>query len=213
MFTGIIETTSTIQSTRPAPGGMVLTIDIKHLADGTKLGDSIAVNGTCLTVTKLAGTIADFDVSAETLSKSNLAAARPATPVNLERALQVGARFGGHIVQGHVDSTAKIKSITQKGSFTEITIAADTELLDEMIPKGSVSLNGISLTIARMDKTTFTIALIPTTMSDTTLSTAKQGDTVNIETDIIAKTIKKQLQNILPNQNTLTAEKLKQLGF
>lgn len=213
MFTGIIETTSTIQSIRPAPGGMVLTIDIKHLADDTKLGDSIAVNGTCLTVTKLAGTIADFDVSAETLSKSSLATARPATPVNLERAMQASARFGGHIVQGHVDSTAKIKSIIQKGSFTEITIDASRELLDEMIPKGSVALNGISLTIARMDKATFTIALIPTTMSDTTLSTAKQGDTVNIETDIIAKTIKKQLKNILPNNNKLTAEKLKQLGF
>ncbi len=213
MFTGIIETTSKIRSTRPAPGGMILTIDIKHLAEDTKLGDSIAVNGTCLTVTKLTGSTADFDVSAETLSKSNLASARPSTPVNLERAMQANSRFGGHIVQGHVDGTAKIKTITPKGSFTEITIAASTELLDEMIPKGSVSINGISLTIARMDKSTFTIALIPKTITDTTLSTAKQGDTVNIETDIIAKTIKKQLQNILPNQNKLTAEKLKQLGF
>ena len=213
MFTGIIETTSKIRSTRPAPGGMVLTIDIKHLADDTKLGDSIAVNGTCLTVTKLTGSTADFDVSAETLSKSNLASARSSTPVNLERAMQANSRFGGHIVQGHVDGTAKIKTITQKGSFTEITIAASTELLDEMIPKGSVSINGISLTIARMDKSTFTIALIPKTITDTTLSTAKQGDTVNIETDIIAKTMKKQLQNILPNQNKLTSEKLKQLGF
>ena len=213
MFTGIIEAVSTIQAVRPSPGGKVFTIDIKHLAEDAKLGDSIAVSGTCLTITKLAGSVADFDVSSETLSKSTLDHLRPSDPINLERAMQAGARFGGHIVQGHIDGTATIKTIDKKGDFIEMTFTADTALLDEMVPKGSIAINGISLTIAKLNSTTFTVALIPTTIEHTTLNNAKIAETVNIETDIIAKTIKKQLEKILPQGQGLTADKLKQMGF
>ena len=212
MFTGIIETVSTIQAVRSAAGGKVITVNIKHLSEDAKLGDSIAVDGTCLTVTKLAGSVADFDVSAETLAKSTLNDLRPSAPVNLERAMQAGGRFGGHIVQGHVDGTAKIKAIDKKGDFTEMTFAVNADLLDEMVPKGSIAINGISLTIAKLDNNSFTVALIPTTIADTTLKNAKISDIVNIETDIIGKTIKKQIEKILPQSGKLTAEKLKELG-
>ncbi len=213
MFTGLIEAICTVKSVRQSRNSVQLTVDLGTLADEARIGDSIAINGTCLTITKIQGRLAGFDISAETLEKSTLGKLTPSSKVNAERALKATDRFGGHFVQGHIGGTATIKSIEKKGRFWDIKFTADPELIDQMVVKGSVAVDGISLTIANMDNNSFTTAIIPQTLSKTTLGTAKIGDTVNIETDIIIKTVKNELKKILPGQQQLTVEKLKQSGF
>jgi riboflavin synthase len=222
MFTGLIEAVCEVKSVRVTGVAMHLTVDLGKLAsagnkrgqaDESKIGDSIAINGVCLTVAKLRGNLADFDVSGETLAKSTLDKLKPASKVNVELGMKASDRFGGHIVQGHIDGTATIKAIDKRGRFVNMKLAAKAELLDQVLVKGSVAVDGISLTIADMNEDGFTVALIPETLEKTTLGTAKIGDIVNIETDIIAKIIKKQLDKILPQEQKLTVEKLKELGF
>jgi len=213
MFTGLVEAICTVKSVSSVSGAMRLAIDLGKLAEGAKIGDSIAINGVCLTVAKLAGSLADFDVSGETLIKSTLGKLKPSSPVNTERAMKATDRFGGHFVAGHIDGVATIKTIDKQGQFANIKFAAKPELLDQIVVKGSVAVDGISLTIAELDQNSFSAAIIPQTLEKTTLGKAKIGDTVNIETDIIVKTIKKQLEKILPQEQKLTVEKLKQLGF
>ncbi|TKJ39397.1 MAG: riboflavin synthase [Planctomycetes bacterium B3_Pla] len=213
MFTGLVETICVVKSIRPSAGSTVLVIDMGELAGESRIGDSISINGVCLTVAGIEGALVSFDVSAETLAKSTLGKLKSGSQVNIERALKAADRFGGHFVQGHVDGTATIAAITKHGEFADIRFAAEAELLDAMVPKGSVAVDGISLTIAKIDQNGFTIAIIPETLRRTTLGKARIGDCVNIETDIIVKTIKRQLENILPKKEPLTAEKLKELGF
>ena len=213
MFTGLVETVCTVKSVRQIAGAMQITIDLGHLADDAKIGDSIAVNGVCLTVAALEGNLATFDVSSETLQKSTLSKLMPSSQVNVERALKPADRLGGHFVLGHIDGTATIKSIHRQGQFADIEFATNSELLDQMVVKGSVAVDGISLTITGMNKSSFSAVIIPETLKKTTLGKAKVGDVVNIETDIITKIIKKQLEKILPQKRKLTVEKLKQLGF
>ena len=192
---------------------MVLTIDLGQLANECQIGESIAIDGVCLTVTKLHGKLASFDVSAETMSKSSLGGLKSSSGVNVERAMKATDRFGGHFVSGHIDGTAKIKAIDRHGDFTDITFSADSELLEAMVVKGSVAVNGISLTISKLDQNSFSVALIPLTLRETTLGRAKIGDCINIENDIIIKTVKKRLDEILPKGQPLTADRLRQLGF
>ena len=213
MFTGLIEAVCTVESIRQSAGAMRLTIDLAALAGGSKIGDSIAINGVCLTIAELNRTLAGFDVSGETLTKSTLGKLKPKSFVNAERALMAGGRFGGHFVQGHIDGTAAIKSINKQGQFANMEFTAGDELLDQMVVKGSVAVDGISLTITDVNKNGFSIAVIPKTLEKTMLGKAKIGDTVNIETDIIVKAVKKQLDNILPIEQKLTVEKLRELGF
>jgi riboflavin synthase len=213
MFTGLIEAVCTVKSVRRSGRAMLLRIDLGKLADDCKTGDSIAVNGVCLTITRLEGRSADFDVSVETLSKSALEKLGPSSQVNIELAVKATDRFGGHFVQGHIDGTATVKAIDKQGEFAEWKFSSEAELLDAMVVKGSVAVDGISLTIAGIEKNSFSVALIPETLKKTTLSNMRIGDVVNIETDIIVKTVKKQLEKILPQRQALTAEKLKDLGF
>jgi len=213
MFTGLIEAICVVKKTDRATGSMRLAIDLGSSADGTKLGDSIAVNGVCLTVSRFDGTIAAFDLSSETLKKSNLGKLKIGSAVNVERAVRPTDRLGGHFVQGHIDGVAIIKQVDRRDDYADITFTADAELLEQMVVKGSVAVDGISLTIAAMNENSFSVTLIPQTLKSTTLGKAKPGDTVNIETDIIAKIIKKQLTKILPQEKSLTVEKLKELGF
>jgi riboflavin synthase len=213
VFTGIIEAVCTVESTRQIAGAMRLTIDLAVLASGSKIGDSIAINGVCLTIAELNRTLAGFDVSGETLTKSTLGKLKPKSFVNVERALMAGGRFGGHFVQGHIDGTATIKSVRKEGQFANMEFAVSSELLDQMVVKGSVAVDGVSLTIVDINKSGFSIAIIPKTLEQTTLAKAKIGDTVNIETDIIVKAVKKLLDNLLPTEQKLTVEKLKEFGF
>jgi riboflavin synthase len=213
MFTGLIEAVCKIQSTRRATDAMIIAIDLGSLAADSNIGDSIAVNGACLTITSLSGSVASFDVSAETLEKTTLERLSQGQFVNIERALKACDRLGGHIVQGHIDGAASIKAIEEKGKFKNIKFAAVADLLDQMVVKGSVAVDGVSLTVMDMDKNGFTVAVIPQTLEKTTLCKLKIGDAVNIETDMIIKTIKKHLDKILPQKQNLTMEKLKDMGF
>ncbi|MBL7154814.1 MAG: riboflavin synthase [Phycisphaerae bacterium] len=213
MFTGLIQAICTVKSVRPAAKAMVLTVDLGETVREAKIGDSIAIDGVCLTVSETAGSCASFEVSSETLAKSTIGSLRPGSKVNVESALKASDRLGGHFVQGHIDGVATIKAVQRHGEFADMTFAAGPELLGQMVVKGSVAVDGVSLTIAAMDQTSFTVAVIPQTLGATTLGTAKIGDEVNIETDIIVKTIKKQLENILPQKGKLSVERLKELGF
>lgn len=213
MFTGLIEGICEVRLVRQSAGGMRLTVDLGELADESKIGDSIAVSGVCLTVTELDGQLASFDVSGETLAKSTLGKLRPASQVNIERAMKATGRFGGHFVAGHVDGVATVKAIDKRGQFANMRFEAAPELLEQMVVKGSVAVDGISLTIADMDESGFDVAIIPETLERTTLGSAKAGDMVNIETDMIVKAVKKQLDKILPKDEKLTVEKLKAMGF
>ena len=196
MFTGIIEAVGQVRVARLSSAGGMVAVDLGNLAELVKIGDSVAVNGVCLTVSKVSGLVADFDVSGETVQKAAVDRLRAGAKVNLEPAMAADGRFGGHIVQGHVDGRAQVKAVEKQGQFCRITFTADAELLDNMVPKGSVAVDGVSLTIADMDKGSFSVSVIPTTLKETTLGTMKVGDSVNIETDIITRTIKQQLKKI-----------------
>jgi len=213
MFTGIIETIGTVRQTLAKGSQMRLTIDLNRVAEGTKLGDSIAVNGVCLTVCQLNGTLAEFDVSTESIQKSSLNTLKSGSVVNLERAMSAQGRFGGHIVQGHVDGMGKIAAIRKQSGFAEFRFEASPALLGQMVLKGSVAVDGVSVTVAKLDTTGFEVAVIPTTLQETTWHQAKVGDAVNIETDIFVKTIQRQLAVMFPVGKGLTLEQLREHGF
>ncbi|MHC4617428.1 MAG: riboflavin synthase [Planctomycetota bacterium] len=213
MFTGLIEAVCRVAGVRGGGGGLELRVDMGKLGGEAEIGESIAVNGVCLTVARVEGTVASFDVSGETLSKSALGRLRVSQPVNVERALRPTDRLGGHIVQGHVDGTATIAAMDKQGEYVDITFSAGAELTEQMVEKGSVCVDGISLTIASIDANSFRASVIPQTLEKTTLGKAKAGDVVNIETDIIGKMIRRQLERILPAKEKLTVERLRQLGF
>ncbi len=213
MFTGLIEAVCTVRSVRRTADAMQIEIDLGRLADQANIGDSITINGVCLTVVRLDGSCAAFDVSGETLSKAALSSLKTSAKVNVELAMKAGDRFGGHFVQGHIDGIATIKAVKNKGQFCDISFSLPPDLLSSIVPKGSIAVDGISLTIKSIAQDGFEVAIIPQTLKNTTLGNAKAGDKVNIETDIIVKTIARQLRNLLPKDQGLTVEKLKELGF
>lgn len=215
MFTGLIEAVCEVKSVSSADrtGGGALAVELGGLAQDCRLGDSIAVSGVCLTVTRLQGTLATFGLSPETLQKSSLAALRAGAKVNIERAMQATDRFGGHIVQGHVDGVGIIQGIRKLGEFADLEFAAKPELLDQMVPKGSVAVDGVSLTITGISPDSFRVAAIPETLNRTTLGNAYTGGRVNIEVDILVKIVRRQLEVLLPAQQPLTVERLRQMGF
>ncbi len=211
MFTGLIESVCEVRSLSASGGALV--VDLGSLVDDCRLGDSIAINGACLTVTHLAGTVATFGLSSETLETSTLSRFKPRALVNVERAMKATDRFGGHIVQGHVDGVGTVKAIKQLGDFADLEFGADTELLDQMVSKGSVAIDGVSLTIASLGPDSFRVAAIPETLGRTTLGAARIGEQVNVEIDIIVKVVRRQLESIMPAEQPLTVERLRQMGF
>ena len=215
MFTGLIEAVCDVKSVVPsgAAGGGSLVVDLGRLADDCRVGDSIAINGACLSVTRLDGTVATFGLSPETLEKSTLALLKPPVKVNVERAMKATDRFGGHMVQGHVDGTGAVRAIKRLGDFADIEFGIEQELLDQMVPKGSVAIDGVSLTIAEIGPESFRVATIPETLNRTTLGSTRIGARVNVEIDIVVKVVRRQLEVILPQQRPLTAERLRQMGF
>lgn len=210
MFTGLIETVCKITSAARTAGGMRLAV---NLGQNAKCGDSIAVDGVCLTVASLKGTVAEFDVSAETLLKTTLGNLKTGSQVNIERALKADDRFGGHFVGGHIDAVGKVKNIEKRGDFWQFVFEAGREIADFLVPKGSIAVDGVSLTIADTRGQSFAVTIIPATYENTIFKSYKIGDLVNIETDIICRVVKKQLDNILGHKQKLTVEKLKEMGF
>lgn len=196
MFTGIIETLGTVTAVDSGDTSSRLTIrgDVTH---GTSTGDSIAVNGVCLTATSIEGDSFTADVMAETLRRSTLGGVRPGDAVNLERAATATTRLGGHLVQGHVDGVGTLTGRAPSGEFDEVSIALPTELLAYVVEKGSIAIDGISLTVAKLGDGEITIGLIPETLQRTTLGRRQIGDTVNVEVDVIAKYVERLLESRL----------------
>ena len=194
MFTGIIEEIGTVNSTNMAKGSGELKIGACLILDDAKLGDSIAVNGVCLTITRINGSEISFDVSAETLRRSNLGGLKRGDRVNLERALAVGGRFGGHMVSGHIDGTGTLLAKKDEGNAIIFTFKAPPEIMHFLIEKGSIAIDGISLTISALSSDSFNVAVIPHSLQQTTLGNNKIGTTVNLENDLVAKYIEKLTQ-------------------
>ncbi len=189
MFTGIIEEVGHVNRI----GGGSLVIDCHKVLEDVQLGDSIAVNGVCLTVTHFDKSSFTADVMPETVRRTSLAELKKGSPVNLERALTLASRLGGHIVSGHIDGTGEIVKFADEGNAILMTISAGPELLRYIVEKGSVALDGISLTVAAVTKADFTVSLIPHTREVTNLGSKKAGSTINIETDVLGKYVEKML--------------------
>ena len=217
MFTGLVEKIGTVTSLRKSSNGMIIRIDVGDLSRNISIGDSVAVNGVCLTATSISGVNVDFGVSLETLNSSITGSLKSSDKVNLELAMIANGRFGGHIVQGHVDGIGIVKDIKESNGFYELSVSLNNDMMKYIVKKGSISVSGISLTIASVLDDGFTVAVIPVTWQDTILRYMKPGDKVNIETDLIVKTIRAQLTQMLQddsgNNNSLTLDKLKQMGF
>ncbi|MDO5402109.1 MAG: riboflavin synthase [Eubacteriales bacterium] len=192
MFTGIVEETGKVLSVNR--GGGTLTIKAENVLRGTRVGDSIAVNGVCLTVTSLGNGTFTADVMPETLNRSSLGTLKAGiSVVNLERAMELGGRFGGHIVSGHIDGTGKISELKADGNAVWYTIEAGSSILKYVIEKGSITIDGISLTVAAVGHDSFSVSVIPHTRQVTALSQRKAGDIVNLENDCIGKYVERLL--------------------
>ncbi len=187
MFTGLVEETARILSVEPIGGGARLTLEAAVVLEGTHAGDSIAVNGCCLTITAMEGNRLSFDLLAETLDKTNLGDQKPGSVANLERALAANGRLGGHFVQGHVDTTARILGLEPHGQDHRMEIELPGAFARYVAYKGSIAINGISLTAAEVREASLVIWLIPHTMEVTNLHALKAGDRVNVEFDMLAK--------------------------
>jgi len=213
MFTGMVQQVGVVRQVRPTSGGRRLTIDLGPLAEGLDLGDSVAVRGACLTVCAIAGTVGDFDVVSETLDRTTLCRLRSGAKVNLERALRLGDGLDGHLVQGHVDGVAAVRKIATGGRH-EVSFATEPSLTGQMVSKGSVCIDGVSLTLTDVRADAFAVALIPTTLADTTLGELAVGDEVNVETDLIGKYVAKYLAALGGGQSGgVTLAKLRDAGF
>jgi riboflavin synthase len=213
MFTGIVEEVGVLSKTVPTPGGRKIHVRARIVLEGLKADDSVSVNGVCLTVTAVAAEGFDADVVDETLKKTTLAAWLPGLKVNLERAMRADGRFGGHFVQGHADGTAKVFSIQRRGESRTCEIEAPQECIRSIVPRGSVALNGVSLTVAETSGNRFKVALIPHTLSHTNLGGLKTGDDVNLETDILGKYVERMVQPSGRRDSKMDARRLEDLGY
>jgi len=213
VFTGIIEELGTVEALEPRGGGARLSIRCRRVLEDASPGASISVNGVCLTVSRLGDGVFAADVAPETLRRSNLGGLTAGAPVNLERPLAAGGRFGGHIVQGHVDATGEVAAIEPLGDGDWwLTVRFPPGLDPYLVEKGSIAIDGISLTIAELAGDRFSVTVIPHTYENTTVRSYRPGTTVNLETDILAKYVAKLLGRE-PGRTGLTAEKLREMGF
>lgn len=218
MFTGIIEETGIIKKVNAASHSSSIWIKAGKIMKDLKLGDSVAVNGVCLTVAKIENKQWQADVMPETMKRSNLGLLRSGDTVNLERAMKADGRFGGHLVSGHIDGIGKIVKIKKEENAVIFEIETAQKLLNYMIEKGSIAIDGISLTITFLDQDSFGISVIPHTLKETVLGLKNIGDTVNLENDLIGKYIEKFIRKEAVNkedkpQSRLTMEFLEQSGF
>lgn len=216
MFTGIIEEVGTLRKVVSGETYGSLVIEAETVLEDAKLGDSIAVNGVCLTVTKLDHTSFTADVMAETMRYTNLGLLEMGDRVNLERAMAANGRFGGHIVSGHIDGVGTVLQMYREGNATWISVGAPQEILALIVKKGSIAIDGISLTVAQVAEETFQVSIIPHTGEETTLLTRRPGEIVNLENDIVGKYVEKLLNSakeIQEEEEEITFEFLLEHGF
>ncbi len=216
MFTGIIEEVGYLRNISSGSISGEIVIRAKKVLEGTKIGDSIAVNGCCLTVTSLQSDGFTADVMPETLRRTNLGSLRSGDPVDLERAMAADGRFGGHIVSGHIDGTGKILDMHPEGNAVWVRISAEAEILNLIVEKGSITIDGISLTVAALGNTDFSVSIIPHTGSETILLKKHPGDIVNLENDIVGKYVQRLLQpakETSKKESRITLEFLAEHGF
>jgi riboflavin synthase alpha subunit len=197
VFTGIIETVGKVARIQRSADLASLEVEAPAVTEGVKLGDSIAVNGVCLTVTGIDGARVTFQAIAETLLCSNLGELVAGSPVNLERAVRADQRLDGHVVQGHVDATGLIRSLERDGDDVRLFVDCDAAFADLLVDKGSVTIDGVSLTVVRAGSTGFDVALIPHTLEATTLGRRRAGERVNLEADVLGKYVKRYVERIL----------------
>lgn len=214
MFTGIIEEVGKVIAFQKSSSSFI-KIQAKKVLEDVHLGDSIAVNGVCLTVTEFEKNCFHADVMNETLNRSSLGALKSGSPVNLERAMAANGRFGGHIVSGHIDGTGTISELNNDGIAVWYTISASPEIMRYIVEKGSIAIDGISLTVAKVTDSSFSVSIIPHTAEQTILSTKKVGDIVNLENDIVGKYVEKLMSPPTENkkQSSVTREFLAKYGF
>lgn len=223
MFTGIIEEKGMISRIMKTASQAILTIKAKKVMEDIHIGDSIAVNGICLTVTSFSANEFQADVMHETLDRTSLKMLKPGSSVNLERAMAAGGRFGGHMVSGHIDGTGRITDIKEDSLAIWYTIETSPEILHYIVEKGSIAIDGISLTVAKVTQTTFAVSTIPHTRVVTTLGERRAGDLVNLENDIVGKYVEKFIyekktheimkENSKKKTHGITREKLAQYGY
>lgn len=215
LFTGIVEEIGVLKQLRKGANSSVLTIQASTIFDDLSLGDSVAVNGVCLTVASLSAQSFQADIMHETRNRSSLGSLTPGTAVNLERAMPATGRFGGHMVSGHIDGVGKIKAIQKDDNAIWYTIAASEAILRYIVEKGSIALDGISLTVAKVTDKDFSISAIPHTVKSTVLAYKTVGDCVNLENDLVGKYIEKLLHPArgAPPASRITAELLSKHGF
>ena len=215
MFSGIIETVGEIQSLRKDADGARITIEAPGVLDGVRLGDSIALNGVCVTVVDFDERKFEADLSIETLRRTNLGELDVGGRCNLERAMALGERLGGHLVSGHVDGVGKIRSRKSEGDSIWLTFEAPVEVMRYVVYKGSIAVDGISLTVAACDSKTFSVSIIPHTSEQTTLTEKKDGAAVNLEADLIGKYVEKLLAPHAESRSHdgVTMEKLREQGY
>lgn len=215
MFTGIIEELGTVKSLNMSGNSGSINIKAHKVLEKTQIGDSIAVNGICLTVTSLQPDGFTADVMAETVRRSSLGSAKAGDKVNLERAMSAEGRFGGHIVSGHIDGTGTIMEYRKEENAVWVTIGTSAEILELIVEKGSICIDGISLTVAAVSDSDFSVSIIPHTGEETTLLKKKPGDKVNLENDVVGKYVQKLLGLKSPEKkkSTLTMDMLRDYGF
>jgi riboflavin synthase len=207
MFTGLVEALAPVERVEAEGDGRALVVAPPFAAELT-LGESVAINGACLTVVAHDARTCRFQAGPETLRRTNLGELRPGERVNLERALRVGDRLGGHLVQGHVDGLGRIASRRRQGEWEVVWFSCQAELAAQMVPKGSVTVDGVSLTVVDVTADGFSVALIPHTLAQTTLGFKQPGASVNLETDVLAKYVWKCLRG-----GGVTTETLREAGF
>ena len=216
MFTGIVEETGMIRHIALSGRSGQIAVRAKKVLEDTKIGDSIAVNGVCLTVVSIQPDGFTADIMAETYRRSNLGQGKPGDHVNLERAMAAGGRFGGHIMSGHIDGTGVIRSYRREENAVWVTIETTPDILHLIVEKGSIGIDGISLTAAKVEDGQFKVSVIPHTGEETTLLKKEPGDQVNLENDIVRKYVEKLLEPRNPKEtkgSDLTMDLLKEYGI
>ena len=217
MFTGIIEEVGAVKQITHGQHSEVLNIQARTVLENTKIGDSIAVNGICLTVTRLFADSFSADVMHETLNRSSLAGLMVGSKVNLERAMAADGRFGGHIVSGHIDGTGVIRSLIREENAIWVSIGTSPQILHLIVEKGSICIDGISLTVAKVEEEGFQVSVIPHTGEETTLLEKVPGDSVNLENDVIGKYVERLLglgkSEEEKKESGITMEFLQEFGF